>query len=62
MPRPIQITTVPIVFLGVLWETRMYALCDDGTIWYSDRISKKDASWKKCDEQIPLTKRGFIVN
>ena len=55
MPKPIQIEAVRQTVFGISIGVRLYALCDDGSIWRSEREAK-DASWRRCDEQVPQEK------
>ena len=51
--KPIQLVAIPFSIFGITFSYRLYAVCDDGTVWYSDRLDKKDRKWTCCDDQIP---------
>lgn len=55
MRKVIHLVPVPYQFLGITLALRMYALCDDGTIWYRDCNSPNDSTWKRSDDSIPGT-------
>lgn len=52
MRKVIQINIITNKFLGMTTGYRVFALCDDGTLWYKDNSSD---IWIKMEDKIPNT-------
>jgi len=53
MRKITQIVPVPCTVLGFTVSLIMYALCDDGTVWYHYCWRNSDSTWKQTTDFIP---------
>ena len=52
----IQLVPVSHGLLGLTISLTMYALCNDGTIWYRHCYDEKNSNWKPVTDDVPGTK------